>query len=91
MPHVAPWFRREDYDRVREIMEDGNRFPLAFEKWEGTAKAQVEEAARHGVTIKPVILDPDEFLAFCKRKGLKPDNAARATFAISVDADIVDQ
>jgi hypothetical protein len=25
MPHVAPWFRREDYARVREIMDDGDR------------------------------------------------------------------
>jgi hypothetical protein len=25
MPHIAPWYRREDYARVREIMSDGDR------------------------------------------------------------------
>jgi hypothetical protein len=28
--HFAPWYRREDYALIREIMEDGETFPLDF-------------------------------------------------------------
>jgi len=49
MPHVAPWYRREDYARVREIMADGDRFPPSFDAWEKTAKKQMGEAKREGL------------------------------------------
>ena len=42
MPHVAPWYRREDYPRTRAIMQDGARFPSTFGEWEKTAKKQID-------------------------------------------------
>jgi hypothetical protein len=62
MPHVAPWYRREDYARVREIMDDGNRLPLTFDEWERVAEDQLATAAANGIEIKPVILEPEKFL-----------------------------
>ena len=32
--HFTPWYRREDYALIREIMEDGEDLPLAFDEWE---------------------------------------------------------
>jgi hypothetical protein len=46
LPHVAPWYRREDYARAREIMVTGNRFPPIFEA-PGTGTTQ-----RNGVGVK---------------------------------------
>jgi hypothetical protein len=81
--HVAAWFRREDYERIREIMDDGDRLPPAFDEWERTAKEQLSQAAANGVTITPVVLDPDKFLAYCKEKNLSGRGGAeRAAFAI---------
>jgi len=67
MPHFAAWFRREDYQRIRQIMDDSDKFPPEFDAWETRAKGQMEEAKRHGLVITPVILDPDEFLALEQR------------------------
>src|SRR5262249_12982929 len=67
MPHV-PWYRRKDYRRIRSIMDDGDEFPKTFDEWERTAKRRLASAAAAGVTIEPVILDPGEFLAYCKAK-----------------------
>ncbi len=34
MPRFAPWYRRDDYALVREIMEDRETFPLDFDEGE---------------------------------------------------------
>jgi hypothetical protein len=40
---------------------------LTFDEWETTAKRQLADAKSNGVVIKPVHLDPDEFVAFCEQ------------------------
>jgi len=67
MPHVA-WYRRKDYKHIRSIMDDGSKFPKTFDEWERKAKRQLASAAAAGVPIQPVILDPGEFLTYCKAK-----------------------
>jgi hypothetical protein len=63
-------------------MDDSDKFPPKFDAWEARAKGQMEEAKRHGLVITPVILDPDEFLAFYRTENLAPSREARAKFAI---------
>ena len=52
MPHVAPWYRPEDYARIREIMDDGDRMPRTFDEWERIAKDQLATAAAKGIDVK---------------------------------------
>ena len=40
MPRFAPWYRRDEYALIREIMEDGETFPLAFDEWEKNAESE---------------------------------------------------
>jgi hypothetical protein len=84
MPYV-PWFRRKDYKHIRSIMDDAEQFPETFDEWEKIAKRRLASAAAAGVTIEPVILDPAEFLAYCKAKnfserGDRERNMFRASF-----------
>jgi hypothetical protein len=53
MPRFAPWYRREEYALVREIMEDGETFPLAFDEREKNAESERAAAKRDGVNIIP--------------------------------------
>jgi hypothetical protein len=48
MADFAAWFRREDYGRIREIMEDSDRLPPSFDEWELLAKSRVAKAKRDG-------------------------------------------
>jgi hypothetical protein len=57
MPRFAPWYRREDYALIREIMEDVEVFPHAFDEWEKNAENERAAARREGVSIVPVLLD----------------------------------
>jgi hypothetical protein len=84
MPHVAPWYRREDYARIREIMDDGDGLPATFDDWERAAKDQLTAVVARGIEIKPVILEPEEFLAYCEREKLpRRGSRERSMFAIA--------
>src|SRR6476620_10578430 len=66
--HFAPWYRREDYALIREIMEDGeDTLPLTFDEWERNAEYERAAAKREGTIVIPVFIDPDEFFSFCMR------------------------
>ena len=59
--NFAPWYRREEYALIREIMEDGREsFPLSFDEWERNAESERASAKLEGTIIFPVIM-PDEF------------------------------
>src|SRR5262249_48343984 len=40
VPHVALWFRREDYQRIRQVMDDGDGYPAEFDAWEARARVK---------------------------------------------------
>ena len=76
--HFAPWYRREEYALIREIMEDGkDTLPLSFDEWERNA-----ESERASAKI-PVVIAPDEFFSFCNRWKIPLNKTTRAEFANS--------
>ena len=83
MPNFAPWYRREDYALVREIMDDGDALPLTFDEWEKNAESEGTATKRDGVKIIPVFIKPDEFFSFCQEKKIAPNRATAAAFASS--------
>ena len=83
MPNFAPWYRRQDYPLMREVMDDGETLPLSFDEWEKNAECEQAAAKREGVSIVPVFLDPDEFFTFCKEKKISPNCKTAAEFASS--------
>ena len=52
MPHLATWYRREDYDCILAIMDDAEEFPNSFEEWVQTAWRQVAAARSRGAVIE---------------------------------------
>jgi len=83
MPRFAPWYRREEYALIREIMDDRDTLPLNFDEWEKNAESERAAAKREGVTLISVFLDPDEFFTFCKEKKVSPNSVTAAEFASS--------
>ena len=62
----APWYRREDYALIREIMDDAeDTLPLNFDEWEENAESEREAAKCELVVIEPVFIDPAEFFSYC--------------------------
>lgn len=83
MPNFTPWYRREEYALMREILDDGETLPLRFEDWEAKALSE-QESTKHGANaVMPVLLKPDEFFAFCKEKKISRNRVNAAAFARS--------
>ena len=78
MSIFAPWYRRNEYSLMREILEDGDTLPLTFDEWEATAESQ-----RGAARLIPVFIEPDEFFSFCKEKKISPNTVNAAEFARS--------
>ena len=77
------WYRSEDYDRARAMMDDANNFPASFEDWLQLANDQIAKFAAQGVVVEKIILDPEEFRAFCAGQKIKPDQQARMSYAVA--------
>jgi hypothetical protein len=77
------WFRREDYQRIREICDD-EMIP-SFDDWEAKMTKLIAGREAPGIFIEKVIIYPDELLDFAKTTNAgKIDTKVRGAFAASV-------
>jgi len=82
MSNFAPWYRRDEYALMRELLEDGDTLPPTFDEWEEHAESEREAAKCQGGLV-PVYLHPDEFYNFCQEKKISPSTRIAAEFAHS--------
>ena len=78
MSNFAPWYRRNEYSLMREILEDRETLPHSFDEWEANA-----ESERKSARLIPVFVDPDEFFSFCNERKISPNTDTAAEFARS--------
>ncbi|CUT12507.1 hypothetical protein BF49_3587 [Bradyrhizobium sp.] len=76
-----PWYDREDYKRILDIMADAAVLPETYEKWRYAADKLVSQIERSGGTVVRAKIDPDAFAAWCRSRDLKVDAQARIAFA----------
>jgi hypothetical protein len=77
------WFRREDYQRIREICDD-EMIPV-FDQWEAKMEKFLASRATPGVILEKVIVNPDDLLAFARQINAgKIDTKVRSAFAAGV-------
>ena len=74
------WFRREDYQRIREISDD--EMHPTFEQFEAKMAEKLSQFEAPGIILERVIIDPEELLAFAKSAhGGKINSQVRSAFA----------
>jgi hypothetical protein len=77
---AVPWFRAEDYDRIRQISGD-NMLPT-FAEWESRTTQMMARSSAAGILGEKVIIRPDELLSFAREiHAIKIDNQVRNRFA----------
>ena len=74
-------FREEDYDRARNMLEDGRRLPADYAEWQALTKQSMESAKAMGYTLVMAYIDLNTFPAWCRSRGLNLDSRACADFA----------
>ena len=75
------WYRESDYPRILQIMEDADLLHATFLEWQKAAEQAERMSERNGTPIIRAIIDPQEFPAWCRARGLNVDAGARMAFA----------
>lgn len=76
-----PWFDRESYPHVLDVMVDHDLLPKSYDGWLKQAQRVLEKARRDGQRPIRAHIDPDRFLAWCTENGVTPDSVARLSYA----------
>ncbi len=79
-----PWYSRDKFARIREVMSDRDRLHDTFDEWEKAAKQGEAGFKASGRVIVRANLDPDEFVAWCAARDLDTNASARNQFAADV-------
>lgn len=82
-----PWYRREDYARIRRTMRDGAKLPARYADWLRAAEATQKQIEGQGIVAERVYLDPRGFAEWCRARGLDIDADARMRFASAAVAE----
>jgi hypothetical protein len=75
-----PWYSREDYLRIREMMTDPHNLAPTYESWLAAAENNETVGLEAGLQITRIMIEPDEFTRWCMEKGVEPDSAARRDY-----------
>jgi hypothetical protein len=75
-----PWYDRDTYGRILEIMEDAYLLPDTYEKWLRGATEIVARVYQRGDLPLRVRIEPVQFQAWCCAQGCVADVEARMEF-----------
>lgn len=76
-----PWYRKEDYVRLKNLFIDGHDLPLTFDEWQQQAQDLFDGLKSKGHIVEKVYIEPDPFTDWCLRRGLDINANARVNFA----------
>ncbi len=80
----VPWYTRDEYPRILEVMEDAHTLAPIYEQWLIAAESNETEARRAGIRVVRVPIDPDVFQRWCADRGSAPVRASRMEFVNEV-------
>jgi hypothetical protein len=75
-----PWYRREDYSRIREMMADRHNLASTYETWLAAAENNETVGRQAGLHVTRILIEPEAFAQWCAEKGMEPDSAARRDY-----------
>jgi hypothetical protein len=76
-----PWYHEPDYNRLREMFDDGDKLHPTFHEWLQAANLGFERLKSKGAVVEKVYIIPDEFSAWCTARGKGLNAEARMNFA----------
>jgi len=75
-----PWYRPEDYQRIREMMADRHNLASTYESWLAAAENNETVGREAGLQVSRILIEPEAFARWCAEKKVEPDSAARRDY-----------
>jgi hypothetical protein len=77
----VPWFTRGQYEKLLKVGDDRATMLPTFDEFERIAGQRFEQHKARGLPVEKVLIDVDEFVAWCQAEARPIDADARAEFA----------
>ena len=74
------WYRREQWERLREVSEDVDNLDETYDAWLETAERMIRDGIPADVHVEKIDIDVEEVLAWCNVKGLPMNASSRSQF-----------
>lgn len=74
------WYTQDDWARVKETATDPDVFESTFTEWEAMAEVNLSYVLKAYPNAQKVLIDADEFLAWCHLRRRPNNSDARAEF-----------
>jgi hypothetical protein len=74
------WYKRENYEQLKNYFEDGNKLHNTYDEWFNAAEIGRKRNESNGVKVVCVDIDPVEFPKWCKENNMKPNENARTQY-----------
>jgi len=81
-PQFAIWIERNDYDSIKALSPEEPDWPDTYDEWLQRATEQIAKTESRGVVVDKMVINPQEFAAYCKASGIEPNNVTLGAFAI---------
>jgi hypothetical protein len=74
------WYRRKQWQRVRDISTDADDLENTYEEWLRLAEQKLAELTGAGLRVEKVDLDSEELIVWCNERGLEINGQARSSY-----------
>jgi hypothetical protein len=81
-----PWYNREDYPDIRNMMADRHNLSPSYEQWLAAAENNESVGRQAGLEVERVLIEPSSFSRWCAAQKIEPDSAARMRYVAEVQA-----
>ncbi|SCY31423.1 hypothetical protein [Microvirga guangxiensis] len=81
-----PWYSRNDYAEIRNMMADRHNLAPSYEQWLAAAENNESVGIQAGLEIERILIEPSSFSRWCATNGLEPDSVARMRYVAESQA-----
>ena len=75
------WYREENYTRLRDMFDDGEKLHPTFTGWQKAALATKEKLENDGLVVYCVDIEPSVFADWCRNEKMKLNAEARNKYS----------
>lgn len=74
------YYRKKDWNKLVKLVDDPGKIHASWDDWHKDYQKEKRALKRQGVKIFEFPLNVDELAVYCRIKGIKIDEKARAQF-----------
>lgn len=74
------YYRKEDWDKFIEIIDDKDSVHSEWEDWNQAFLKTKKGLEKSGFKVIKKVVDLDQLIEYCKKKGLKNTGSSRSQF-----------